>query len=275
MLAPRSILLAGLITLVTAIAGGATCDDVVITFSTQQVGDTVRLFAVTRDGMDITVTVDMTLRNMASSRPLPCTVDLSGRRPSEVLILRPVNPGTWQYSYKFEWRYGGRGGRPDPAAVYALPYRPDESHLLFQGNLGKVSHGVGSENEYAFDFTMPVGSTVCAARGGIVCDVRSDSTAGGPDPMYKHCDNYVMIRHADGTYAEYVHLSPGGVRVRVGERVVTGQPIALSGVTGFTTGPHLHFSVFRVIDGYHRESLPVRFRLKGGAVATLREGVSY
>jgi hypothetical protein len=268
-------LLAGLFVTATAVANPAPCDDVIVTFTTEQVGDAVHLFATTRDGMDATVTVTLELENMASSQPLPCTLDLSGRRATEVLVMRAVQPGRWRYNYHYECRYGCRGGRPDPAAVYALPYRPDETHLLFQGNLGKFSHGVGSENEHAFDFTMPVGSTVCAARGGIVSDIRSDSTVGGPDPGYKHCDNYVMIRHADGTYAEYVHISPGGVRVRIGEQVVTGQPIALSGNTGFTTGPHLHFSVFRVIDGYRRESLPVRFRLKGGAVATLREGRSY
>ena len=275
MVAVVRLLLAGLIGATVAFAARANGDDVVVTFTTRQEGDTVHLIASSRDGMDATVTVNLDLQKLSSSQPLPCTVDLSGRRPTEVLVMRAVRPGTWRYNYRYDWRYGCRGGRPDPATVYALPYRPQETHVLFQGNLGSASHGMGSENEYAFDFTMPVGTPVCAARDGIVCDVRADSTLGGPDPSFKHCDNYVMIRHADGTYGEYVHLSTGGVLVRIGERVAAGQPIALSGQTGFTTGPYLHFSVFRVIDGRRRESLPIRFRLKSGVVASLCEGQIY
>jgi hypothetical protein len=275
MVAKVRLLLAGLIGAATAFAAPAPCDDVVVTITARQVGDEVHLIASSRDGMDATLTVDVELQNMASSQPLPCTVDLSGGQPTEILLLRAVQPGAWKYNYKYDWRYGCRGGRPDPATVYALPYRPGETHFLFQGNFGSASHGTGSENEYAFDFTMPVGTTVCAARGGIVCGLRADSTVGGPDLIYKHSDNYVMIRHADGTYAEYVHLATGGVLVRLGERVATGQPIARSGQTGHTTGPHLHFSVYRVIDGRRRESLPVRFRLKSGAAAALREGQGY
>lgn len=239
-------------------------------------GNTVRLIAKVRDGMDVTLTVEADLQNMTPSRPLPCTLDLSGQRSVEVVTLRLTNPeAAWRYRYDFVFRYGGRQGRHDPSVVYELPYRPEQSHRVIQCNFGKLGHEVGSQYEYAVDFDMPVQTTVCAARAGVVCGTRADSAAGGPEAAYKECANYVIIRHSDGTYAEYFHLSPGGARVEVGERVTAGQPIALSGNTGYTDGPHLHFSVFRVLDGRTRETLPVRFRLKNGASDTLLEGRSY
>lgn len=50
-----------------------------------------------------------------------------------------------------------------------------------------------------------------------------------------------MIRHADGKYSQYGHLS--ALSVKAGQRVVAGQRIARSGSTGNSTGPHLHFEV--------------------------------
>ena len=70
----------------------------------------------------------------------------------------------------------------------------------------------------------------------------------------------MRILHDDGTMAMYAHLKPEGVLVRIGQRVHAGQPIGLSGNTGFTTGPHLHFAV-QVNRGMRLESVP--FRMNG------------
>ena len=95
------------------------------------------------------------------------------------------------------------------------------------------------------------------------------------DDKFKQCANYVVIRHRDGTYAEYVHLQAHGVLVHLGDEVKTGQSLAHSGNTGYSTAPHLHFAVFRTLDGGKRESLPVDFHVRSGAVLSLEEGASY
>ena len=66
---------------------------------------------------------------------------------------------------------------------------------------------------------------------------------GRPDSALKSRANYVKIRHDDGTIGNYVHLQHDGVLVEVGDKVRTGDVIGMSGNTGFTTGPHLHFEV--------------------------------
>ncbi len=75
------------------------------------------------------------------------------------------------------------------------------------------------------------GQQILAAGNGIVVVSASHSSYG----------NYVMIDHGDGVKTLYAHNSQN--LVGVGTAVTTGQPIALIGSTGFSTGPHLHFEV--------------------------------
>jgi murein DD-endopeptidase MepM/ murein hydrolase activator NlpD len=91
--------------------------------------------------------------------------------------------------------------------------------------------------------------------------VESDFDKAGLDlEKYGGRANYVRILHADGTMGLYAHLEEGGVLVQVGQHVRAGQEIGLSGNTGFTTGPHLHFAV-QVNRGMRLESIP--FRMNG------------
>ena len=91
--------------------------------------------------------------------------------------------------------------------------------------------------------------------------VESDFDKAGLDlEKYGGRANYVRILHDDGTMGLYAHLRPEGVLVRVGQRVRQGQQIGLSGNTGFTSGPHLHFAV-QVNRGMNLLSIP--FRMPG------------
>ncbi|MCR5215681.1 MAG: peptidoglycan DD-metalloendopeptidase family protein [Lachnospiraceae bacterium] len=81
------------------------------------------------------------------------------------------------------------------------------------------------------DWGTPVGTSIMASSGGTV--VRSGWFSG-----YGIC---VDIQHPDGKLTRYGHLSK--TKVSVGQKVVQGQQIALSGNTGDSTGPHLHFEI--------------------------------
>ena len=83
-----------------------------------------------------------------------------------------------------------------------------------------------------------------AARGGKVIAVRDGSVASGPMRRFYDKANAVEVLHADGTIATYAHLQNGAV-VEVGQHVAPGERIGLSGDTGLSTGPHLHFMVWR------------------------------
>lgn len=86
-----------------------------------------------------------------------------------------------------------------------------------------------STNHRGIDFSTPLNTIVKAATGGTVKSVGFDNQRG----------NYVSIDNGSGLITNYYHLNKSSVKE--GERVVTGQSIALSGNTGISTGPHLHF----------------------------------
>ncbi len=94
-----------------------------------------------------------------------------------------------------------------------------------------------------FDFSLPVGTTVLASRGGAAFVKLASSDGGGCDPLYDGYNNYVRLTQPDGTYAWYLHLKFGSITVNTNSFVNQGQSIGLSGMTGYTCGAHLHFNV--------------------------------
>ncbi|MER5213304.1 M23 family metallopeptidase [Streptomyces sp. NPDC002838] len=109
------------------------------------------------------------------------------------------------------------------------------------------------------DFAVASGTKVVAAHGGTV--VKAGGNGAGDGPAY---GNAVVIKHGNGTYSQYAHLSR--IDVKAGQIVKTGQRIALSGNTGNSSGPHLHFEI-RTKASYGSAIDPVAFlRSKGVTV---------
>jgi len=105
---------------------------------------------------------------------------------------------------------------------------------------------------------VPVGTPVLAAREGVVMQVQVQFHGHGLD--YAHDAgraNFIRILHADGSMALYAHLAENGALVHQGQHVETGQRIGLSGNTGYSTAPHLHFAV-QVNRSMQLTSIPFR-----------------
>ena len=222
---------------------------------------------------EYTVTLEATLKNMTSSRAVPFTVDSAGRRTFTLARFSQTG-APWSYNYVYHWNYGSRRSSTNNDADYAMPFEPGR-YVVMQGPGGTYSHFKGSGSENAVDWGVPEGTVVCAARAGRVVGVRDDSTFSGPDPKYKPLGNYVIIKHSDGTFADYHHLKTGGALVKIGDEVTTGQRIALSGATGFASKPHLHFMVFQAVDGKTTLSLPFRLKTDHGIFTEFVKGREY
>ena len=157
----------------------------------------------------------------------------------------------------------------DTSYIYTLPYPKDAAHLLIQGYNSRFSH----RGRIMLDFKMDKGSSITAARAGVVVRVVDSFSKGGFNKKYLGKANQLVIKHDDGSQAMYAHIQKGSALVKLGDTVQTGQRIAKSGSVGYSAFPHLHFVVWDPTPR-GRAQLPTRFYTKGG-VQYLRPGRWY
>ena len=150
--------------------------------------------------------------------------------------------------------------KDDSSYVYALPYEEGKSYRLVQGYFGPFSH----KERAALDFKMKRGTKITAARGGTVVRVKEDGDRGGWNRKYRPYGNNIVIQHEDGSRAGYWHLQLNGALVNVGDTVKKGQVIALSGKTGYSAMPHLHFMVWSFDPERQWRQVPTRFQTSRG-----------
>jgi murein DD-endopeptidase MepM/ murein hydrolase activator NlpD len=148
----------------------------------------------------------------------------------------------------------------------------------------QTSHGSTHVNElrFAIDFTLPVGTPVLAARDGVVVAAVGGFRVGRLSESMRAKANYVALRHAQsgsaqpgGLYSRYYHLK--SCSVRVGQAVRAGERLGLSGNTGYSGGPHLHFDVTDTLPTDAAQlalALPARGAASSPAEAAQREAMA-
>ena len=250
------------------------CDEDVICIREVRDDEHVRLYAENRSAFPLTYTMRVKAENLSGSGPRKVTRTLEAGEKEVAFELKSRNPARPpRYRYYYDWTVGDQHAVHDDRRVYLLPYAPGTSYRVIQGFGSRFSH-TGLE-QYAVDFRMPEGTPVHAARGGVVARVEERHSIGCWRDGCGRYANYVVILHDDGTTGEYYHLQKDGALVDVGDEVVAGQKIALSGNTGHTTIPHLHFAVYRAVDWGNTQSVPVRFVSADGIIDPPRRGGRY
>ncbi|TGK16754.1 M23 family metallopeptidase [Leptospira kmetyi] len=200
-------------------------------------------------------------------------VSKGSAEPQKVFTLNLINNDKDRsYSSSIYVRAGDFNAPKNKNVIYRLPF--ESASRIGQGYNGKFTHN--GQFPYALDFTLPEGSAVVAAREGIVITTEDKYKLGGTTPYYKDKANFIQILHKDGSIAEYAHLKYKGVLVQVGQTVRTGEKIGLSGNTGFSSAPHLHFHVFKPTSDFQiLDSFPTTFETDEGVLDELKEGVVY
>lgn len=235
----------------------------------------VDFVAKNRSDAEITSTLTMLkLVNMESSVKFPYTFSLEAKTNKKIFTLKQKNLlKSWNYNYNFNTIWGNFKAKHNDNYQYILPYNSGETYKVIQGYNGTYSHK--GEHAYSIDFDVPEGTDVLASREGKVISVKNDSSIGGADKKYANDANYVLIEHDDKTIGSYVHLLKGTVLVSIGQYVKSGQLIAKSGNTGWSSSPHLHFWVYKAKDGYKVQSIPIKFKTSTNASEELKQGQSY
>ncbi|NEM97370.1 M23 family metallopeptidase [Pontibacter burrus] len=158
----------------------------------------------------------------------------------DTVLYFPV-AGNTNYSISFASRLGDTSKEIKPIAL-ALPFPKNKAYRVIQANNTNYTHN-SDWARYAVDFDMAVNDTICAATRGFVVGVIDDYKLGGTGAEWKPYANYITIYEPNsGLFTQYVHLVYKGSLVKIGDIIESGQPIALSGNTGQTNAPHLHFN---------------------------------
>ena len=223
---------------------------------------------------DVTVTLELMPQNMGVHLYQPLTETYKGQSITKVARATVTNPKQpWSVHHAYTWSIGSIHAVHDTNYLYRLPYQAGMAYPVSQGYNGAYSHS--GQNQFAVDFRLPEGTLVCAARPGMVVEVKEDSDQGGAGQEYQSFANYVRVLQDDGTIADYSHLRQFGATVTVGEHVSRGDTIGFSGNTGWSSGPHLHFRVMQTIDGSSRQSCRLKFATASGTINDPIEGMAY
>jgi murein DD-endopeptidase MepM/ murein hydrolase activator NlpD len=266
----RALLCLGVFWLQPAVA----CDSEWFCVNDMKVDGNVELHAENLSEVPLTFTLRVRTQYFDADGPTRITETIAPNSTRKVMVLSSSGGSrSGQYRYSYDWTVGNKDANHDDDFVYQLPYEAGVSYRVLQGYGSRFSH-TGLE-QYAVDFKMDEGTPVYAARGGVVArKVEKHSIGCWEDGCGKYA-NYLVILHDDDTTGEYYHLLQDGVLVEVGDRVSIGQKVALSGNTGHTTMPHLHFGVYRAVARGKEQSIPVRFATPDGIVDKPRRGGRY
>ncbi|MEV1053012.1 LysM peptidoglycan-binding domain-containing M23 family metallopeptidase [Streptomyces sp. NPDC049887] len=159
-------------------------------------------------------------------------------------------------------RTADRGASAPAAAPVRVPAAGTAVNNIPSGYFAPVVGGVSTAYKTAgamwssgyhtgVDFIAPTGTSVKAVGPGTVVSAGWSGAYG----------NEVVIKHDDGTYSQYAHLSQ--LSIASGESVTGGRQIGLSGSTGNSTGPHLHFEI-RTSPGYGSDIDPLAYLRQHG-----------
>eukprot|EP01122_Echinamoeba_exundans_P009194 TRINITY_DN318_c0_g1_i2.p1 TRINITY_DN318_c0_g1~~TRINITY_DN318_c0_g1_i2.p1 ORF type:complete len:540 (+),score=83.12 TRINITY_DN318_c0_g1_i2:377-1996(+) len=189
-----------------------------------------------------------------AGRPPPTGSTVPGRIIGYIASAGSGVNSWYNFGFNHWYSYG------DPLAVttpsttlYSFPFIG--SFTVLQGNGGTVSHNVGGINQYALDFSMPLGTPIYAARAGYVSLVEESNSQSAYVPCPSNpgaCNvtgafnNYIRVIHPDRTIGAYNHIRQNGAVVVPGQNIVRGQLLGYSGNTGQAPSPQLHFAVYRI-----------------------------
>ncbi|WP_343330660.1 M23 family metallopeptidase [Polaribacter staleyi] len=224
----------------------------------------------------VSVEVELELVNLSTSNGNFKTYVIPARTKGFVITtLKAIKAGRYKYNSKTRYNYGDLVTKDTVAAgeyIYNLPFKKGKKFKVSQGYNGIETH----QKVNAIDFTMPIGTDIYAAREGVVIKVVDYNTKTCVTKGCLEYNNVILIYHNDGTIADYSHINTNSAVVKKGDKVTKGQLIAKSGNIGWSSGPHLHFEVFKQ-EILKRETLKTKFKINDGTEAPiyLEEKVKY
>ncbi|MBN8730735.1 MAG: M23 family metallopeptidase [Acidobacteria bacterium] len=170
---------------------------------------------------------------------------------SELVLRPPLRGGPWlaangpdgnTHHRRSSMSYGGRVVVPQRFTI----------DFVRLNDKGETHSGNPRENRnylcYGNEALAVADATVVRLKDGIPENIPHPTERAVPMSWETVSGNYVVLDLGSGRFAVYAHLQPGSLRVKVGDRVKTGDALGLVGNSGMSTEPHLHFHVSDSLD---------------------------
>jgi len=143
--------------------------------------------------------------------------------------------------FRGQWSVFWGGDKLEVNQHVTHPSQRRAADLVVLGPDGKTHRGDGTKNEDYYCYGQEI---VAVAEGVVVTAIDGvPENAPGSSNPYFALGNGVIVKHADALYSMYAHFQPGKVRVKPGARVKPGTVLGLSGNSGNSSEPHLHFQL--------------------------------
>ncbi len=228
----------------------------------EQIANGYNIYADNNEFCPMSIKINFTVSNLNIENGNNTIYLLNPLEKKQLLTTLKVSKAGKDYKFSYEYwtNYGDHNLQEyDVNYLYNLPFETSGNFEVFQGYNGGFSH----QKENSLDFTMPIGTEVTAVREGLVVKVVENNTKNCAQEECKKYNNFILMYHSDGTFAEYTHIKQNGSKVKAGDKIFKGQLIEYSGNVGWSTGPHLHLVVFKQKLNA-RETLKTKFKTGDG-----------
>jgi len=233
------------------------------------VGSPKRMFTLP-EAFDVRFTFRQPQALAIDSADVRLTVaDAKGRRAEQMLRI-PIRYYQQKTSLTFPIRgkgvigqdwitSGGHGGFWNAFAIDIDGLDQNYAAQLNDANENASDAGWGRE------ILAPAAGTVVYARNDVPTNPHPGEEPGDNwyralhDPVMAYAGNCVIVDHGNSEYSVMMHMQPGSVTVKIGDRVATGQVIGRLGNSGDAFGPHVHYQLQSGPQIFHDQSLPFRF----------------
>jgi len=225
----------------------------------------IRFYAENEYHIPYSITIEFTeLRNLSPSGGMKIHAIANPGRTAVTKLTRNVINENDNFRFTSSYHKGNYRARNNENFFYLIPIA--EGGYATPLPLTHIENTINKEklNEsyVGVSFKFDSATTICAPRKGIVSDLKIEEELKGSSYSYSALDNYIELYHEDGTFSKISVLKSGSAKVKIGDKVYPGTPLAESAGEKYQSGPHVRMVQSKLVvndNKFERVTIPVKY----------------